>query len=94
MRVFVHDNVSENPRLEVYGFGPGRVIIDGCPVTTWEGRLPRDLLFYVINRRGVRRDDILRAFWPELAEDQAVNVFHVTKRRLNKAVVDENTHPF
>jgi two-component SAPR family response regulator len=34
----------------------------------------------------VTRNEICEAFWPELADDQAVNVFHVTKRRLHKAL--------
>ena len=34
----------------------------------------------------VTRADICQAFWPELPLDQAVNVFHVTKRRLHKAL--------
>jgi len=34
----------------------------------------------------VTRADICQAFWPDLPLDQAVNVFHVTKRRLHKAL--------
>jgi DNA-binding SARP family transcriptional activator len=34
----------------------------------------------------VTRSDICQAFWPDLPLDQAVNVFHVTKRRLHKAL--------
>ena len=34
----------------------------------------------------ITRSEICQAFWPELDTDQAVNVFHVTKRRLHKAL--------
>jgi DNA-binding SARP family transcriptional activator len=39
-----------------------------------------------LERPFVTRSEICQAFWPELNNDQAVNVFHVTKRRLHKAL--------
>ncbi|PJF38669.1 MAG: hypothetical protein CUN55_16615, partial [Phototrophicales bacterium] len=38
------------------------------------------------DRPVVTRSEICQAFWPELNLEQAVNVFHVTKRRLHKAL--------
>lgn len=76
---------SSQAKVEIYGFGSGRITLDDRPLENWEGHLPRLLLFLVLDRPSIRRSEICRILWPELAEDQAVNVFHVTKRRLHKA---------
>ncbi|NLX11461.1 MAG: hypothetical protein GXY36_17595 [Chloroflexi bacterium] len=73
-------------RLEVFALGPGYVLLNGEPVDTWEGHLPRLLFFFALDRPVVTRSEICQAFWPDLDNDQAVNVFHVTKRRLHKAL--------
>lgn len=72
--------------LEVYSLGPGFVLFNDKPVDTWEGHLPRLLFFFALDRPVITRSEICQAFWPELDTDQAVNVFHVTKRRLHKAL--------
>ncbi len=72
--------------LEVYALGPGSVIAKGEYIDSWEGHLPRLLLFFALDRPVITRSEICRSFWPELDDDQAVNVFHVTKRRLHKAI--------
>ena len=73
-------------RLEVYALGPGYVLMDGKAIDAWEGHLPRLLFFFALDRPSITRSEICQAFWPELETDQAVNVFHVTKRRLHKAL--------
>lgn len=73
-------------KLEVTALGPGRISIDGHEIDTWEGHLPRLLFYFGLDRAVVTRSEICRAFWPELDMDQAVNVFHVTKRRLHKTL--------
>src|SRR5215813_5751148 len=73
-------------RLQVQGLGPGTVSVDDQAIDVWEGHLPRLLLFFALERPMVTRSEICRAFWPDLSNDQAVNVFHVTKRRLHKAL--------
>jgi two-component SAPR family response regulator len=60
--------------------------MDDKPIDTWEGHLPRLLFFFALDRPVITRSEICQAFWPELDTDQAVNVFHVTKRRLHKAL--------
>lgn len=75
--------------LEVYALGPGFVLQSNTYVDTWEGHLPRLLFFFALDRPMITRGDICRAFWPELTPEQAVNVFHVTKRRLHKALDDD-----
>jgi DNA-binding SARP family transcriptional activator len=72
--------------LQVFALGPGYILLNGEPIDTWEGHLPRLLFFFALDRPSITRSEICQAFWPELVTDQAVNVFHVTKRRLHKAL--------
>ena len=82
-----YDNRNlDGASLEVNALGPGFVLLDDYIVDNWEGHLPRLLLFFTLDRPVVTRNEICEAFWPELDDDQAVNVFHVTKRRLHKAL--------
>jgi len=83
---FYGNNNAEDASLKVLSLGPGYVFLDDRLVDNWEGRLPRLLLFYVLDRPKVTRNQICEVFWPNLEIDQAVNVFHVTKRRLHKAL--------
>lgn len=83
---FYNNRNSEDASLEIYSLGPGYVLLDDYIVDDWEGHLPRLLLFFTLDRPVVTRNEICEAFWPELDDDQAVNVFHVTKRRLHKAL--------
>ncbi|MDX2160524.1 MAG: bacterial transcriptional activator domain-containing protein [bacterium] len=75
-----------NQHLEVYALGPGFVILNDKIIDAWEGHLPRLLFFFALDRPVITRSEICQTFWPELDNDQAVNVFHVTKRRLHKAL--------
>lgn len=72
--------------LEVYALGPGFVLFNDKVVDIWEGHLPRLLFFFALDRPVITRSEICHAFWPDLELEQAVNVFHVTKRRLHKAL--------
>jgi DNA-binding SARP family transcriptional activator len=72
--------------LHVQSLGPGLIIKDNEPIDEWEGHLPRLLFIFALERPVVTRAEICQAFWPNLDNDQAVNVFHVTKRRLHKAL--------
>jgi DNA-binding SARP family transcriptional activator len=83
---FYKNQSGGNARVQVTGLGPGNVFVDGQMVDNWEGHLPRLLFFFALERPVVTRSEICQAFWPELNTDQAVNVFHVTKRRLHKAI--------
>ncbi len=88
----VTENFNRAPRtrtrdeLDAFGLSTGEVTLNGKSITNWEGHLPRLLLFYILDRPVATRDEICRTFWPELNGEQAVNVFHVTKRRLHKAM--------
>jgi DNA-binding SARP family transcriptional activator len=84
-----HRRTDDGPTLEVTALGPGYVSLNDELITTWEGHLPRLLFFFALDRPTVTRSEICQAFWPELDIEQAVNVFHVTKRRLHKALGED-----
>jgi DNA-binding SARP family transcriptional activator len=72
--------------LRAYTLGPGFVRLNGEYVDSWEGHLPRLLFFFALDRPVITRSEICASFWHDLTLDQAVNVFHVTKRRLHRAL--------
>ncbi|MBC8098049.1 MAG: hypothetical protein H7Y11_01280 [Armatimonadetes bacterium] len=72
--------------LEVHALGPGLVLQNNHIIDAWEGHLPRLLFFFALDRPCITRNDICHAFWRDLNAEQAVNVFHVTKRRLHKTM--------
>lgn len=72
--------------LEAFAFGPGHIILDGHLITDWAGDLPRQMLFFSLDGPAVTREQYCEAFWPDFTLEQAVNVFHVTKRRLHLAL--------
>lgn len=82
----VHVPPNKVAELEIYAIGPGLVYLNGQLVSQWEGHLPRLLLFFAIDRGVITREDFQRAFWENLDDVQATNVFHVTKRRLHRAL--------
>jgi two-component SAPR family response regulator len=87
----IEEDFYENKRdeaydLQVFALGPGYVLHNGEEIQSWEGHLPRLLFFFALDKPIVTRSEICNAFWPDLDTDQAVNVFHVTKRRLHKAL--------
>ena len=87
VREAIYSNRNEDgATLKVLSLGPGYVFLDDYLIDRWEGHLPRLLLFYALDRPEVTRNQICETFWPKLKLDQAVNVFHVTKRRLHKAI--------
>jgi len=84
-------SVPESPHLEVYGFGGGRVYVNGVPVDVWDGPLPRNLFYYFVDHPMVTRDEIFETFWPDLPTKEATNVFHVTKRKVSERLGYELT---
>ena len=72
-------------QLEVYALAGGsRVLIDGRPITAWEGSLPRNLFYFFVDKPMVTRTEVFDAFWPNLGIKEATNVFHVTKRKISE----------
>ena len=72
--------------LEVRALGSGHVFLNGKPISNWDGELPRNLFFYIIDRGMATRSEIFEAFWPDLPIHEATNVFHVTKRKINEVL--------
>jgi len=70
--------------LEVRALGGGHALLNGRPVTEWDGELPRNLFFYLIDKGMATRSQIFEMFWPNLSDHEATNVFHVTKRKINE----------
>ena len=62
------------------------MLVNGQPVTNWDGALPRNLYFYFIDNPLVTRDQIFETFWPDLPVKEATNVFHVTKRKISERI--------
>ncbi|MEP6984097.1 MAG: bacterial transcriptional activator domain-containing protein [Chloroflexota bacterium] len=75
---------SQKTLLEVRALGSGHVFLNGKPVSDWDGDLPRNLFFYLIDRGMATRAQIFESFWPDLPVHEATNVFHVTKRKINE----------
>jgi hypothetical protein len=78
--------------LEVRSLGAGRVQLNGHPVDSWDGVLPRSLFFYLIDRGMITRSEIFETFWPNLTVREATNVFHVTKRKISQVLGVDLTH--
>jgi DNA-binding SARP family transcriptional activator len=76
----------DKPHLEVLALAGGDVFMNGLPVTTWDGPLPRNLFYYFMDHPMVTRDEIFDTFWPDLPTKEATNVFHVTKRKISERV--------
>src|SRR6185436_12766505 len=83
--------VPTSPHLEVYGFSGGSVFMNGLPVESWDGPLPRNLFYYFVDHPMVTRDELFETFWPELPTKEATNVFHVTKRKISERLGFELT---
>ena len=81
----------DTPHLEVYALGGGNVFVDGIPLTTWDGPLPRNLFYYFVDHPMTTRDEIFETFWPDLPTKEATNVFHVTKRKISERLGYELT---
>jgi DNA-binding SARP family transcriptional activator len=85
-------DIPEMSHLEVYGFRAGQVFVNGLPVETWDGPLPRNLFYYFIDHPMITRDEIFETFWPDLPIKEATNVFHVTKRKVSERLGHELTN--
>lgn len=86
-RLMLHDYLhweSSNTLLEVHALGGGQVLVNGRPIVVWDGELPRNLFFYLVDRGMTTRNQIFEAFWPDLSVKEATNVFHVTKRKISE----------
>lgn len=81
----------QSPHLEIYALSGGDVYVNGMPMNTWDGPLPKHLFYYFVDHPLVTRDEIFETFWPDLLVKEATNVFHVTKRKISERLGFELT---
>lgn len=86
------DRPNHPALLEVKGFGGGRALLNARPIDNWDGALPRNLFFYLVDRGMATRNQIFETFWPEMSTREATNVFHVTKRKISEVLGTDLTH--
>jgi len=75
-----------------YGFGNLRVEMAGREITDLEWRSEKGkemFFFFLCNRRPLRKEEIVAALWPDLAEDKTTSAFHSNMYRLRKALYGE-----
>ncbi|GAB4421270.1 MAG: hypothetical protein Kow00106_18130 [Anaerolineae bacterium] len=78
-------------QLEVFALAGGHVYMNGRPIVSWEGSLPRYLFYYFVDHPMVTRNEIFSVFWPRMGVKEATNVFHVTKRKVSERLGHELT---
>jgi ATP/maltotriose-dependent transcriptional regulator MalT/DNA-binding SARP family transcriptional activator len=75
--------------VQVHGFGHAKVDSDGHEISDLEWRSEKSkemFFFFLCNRRPLRKEEIVTAMWPDLADDKATNAFHSNMYRLRKAL--------
>ncbi|HXG35733.1 MAG TPA: tetratricopeptide repeat protein, partial [Dehalococcoidia bacterium] len=80
------------PRLEAFGFGNVRVLLDGREISDLEWRSEKSkemFLFFLAQGRPLRREEIVTALWPDMAEEKTSSLFHSTLYRLRQALYSE-----
>ncbi|RPI34092.1 MAG: hypothetical protein EHM70_04020 [Chloroflexota bacterium] len=80
----------DSPPLEICLLGPLQVRVTGklVPESLWGSERAKSLLAYLLWKGddGATREELTMALWPELPEDRAANVFHVTMNRLRRVL--------
>lgn len=78
------------PEFVVRALGRGLVAVAGRPLTPedWTYAKPRELLFYLLTRRGGRKAEIGLALWPEASGIELRNSFHTCLKFLRRALGD------
>jgi len=81
---------SEIPEthLEVRGFGPGQVWLNGelIPRAKWRSSGALALFFYIIQHGEVRKEEVGLEFWPEFSAAKISSNFHATLWRVRQAL--------
>lgn len=75
-------------RLTIEGFGPGLVYKKDQLITVseWKSINARGLFFFIIDRGGLRKDEIAIDLWPDFSQAKATSNFHSTLWRVRKAL--------
>jgi LuxR family maltose regulon positive regulatory protein len=74
--------------FQVFALGTGRVIQNGVEITAteWQRAAARSLLFYMIDRSRVQREEVCRCFWPDVPESKARSRFYAALHNARQAV--------
>jgi len=88
----IYGDAEQRGQLEIFALSGGHVYVDGRPVTSWDGSLPRHLFYFFVDHPMVTRDQIFEVFWPHMSVKEATNVFHVTKRKISERLGHELTN--
>ncbi|HUF52288.1 MAG TPA: tetratricopeptide repeat protein [Dehalococcoidia bacterium] len=83
---------SEGETLQAYGFGHARVEYNGNEISDleWRSEKSRELFFFFLSqRRGLRKEEIVAALWPDMPEDKTTSAFHSNMYRLRKALYQD-----
>jgi LuxR family transcriptional regulator, maltose regulon positive regulatory protein len=78
--------------IQAFGFGNLRVEIGGREITDLEWRSEKSkemFFFFLCNRRPLRKEEIVAALWPDLADEKTTSAFHSNMYRLRKAIYQE-----
>ncbi len=79
----------DHVHIEIRFFGQ-TVKFGGATAEDWQGPLPRNLFLFMMYQMiimgFVTRDIIFEIIWPKLVTREAVNVFHVTKRKISELI--------
>jgi len=75
--------------LTGFGFGHAHVEYNGQEITDleWRSEKSREMFFFFLcNRRGLRKEEIVAALWPDMPEEKTTSAFHSNMYRLRKAL--------
>ncbi|MEO8456349.1 MAG: tetratricopeptide repeat protein [Chloroflexota bacterium] len=85
--------VDEGTRLIfAYGLGNLRVELEGREISDLEWRSEKSkemFFFFLANRTPLRKEEIVTALWPDMAEDKTTSAFHSNMYRLRKALYQD-----
>src|SRR3990172_2783606 len=75
-----------------YGLGQPRAVVGGREISDLEWRSEKSkemFFFFLCNRRPLRKEEIVTALWPDLAEEKTTSLFHSNLYRLRQALYPE-----
>ncbi len=75
-----------------FGFGNLRVEIDGREISDleWRSEKSKEMFFFFLANGGpLRKEEIVTALWPDMAEDKTTSAFHSNMYRLRKALYQD-----
>ena len=74
--------------LEIQAFNVSRVRRNGelLANSEWRSNGARALFFYIVDNKGIRKDDVALEFWPEFSASKVSSNFHATLWRVRRAL--------